>query len=338
MEPVLASRRAPIRTLTGVQIVGTGSYVPERIVTNRELASQGFDEAWIEQRTGILERRYAPIGINTSDMATEAARRCIAAAGADPTEIDLVLLGTFTPDMPVPASACKVQERLGLSCAAMDVQAACAGFMYALVTGFQYVATGCSRVALVIGADCNSRVVNPKDEKMCPLFGDGAGAVLLRRGESDQGLLAYTLGADGSGSTLLNRPMGGSCNPPTAEAIARGEHFLYMNGRPVFKWAVRLVTETVRDVVAAAGLKLSDINLFFPHQANRRIVDAAADQLGVDAARVVINLDRYGNTSAGSIPLAIDETNRAGKIRRGSHLVLTGFGAGLAWGTAVLRW
>jgi 3-oxoacyl-[acyl-carrier-protein] synthase-3 len=173
---------------------------------------------------------------------------------------------------------------------------------------------------------------------MYPLFGDGAGAVLLARGESDQGLLAYTLGADGSGSALLNRPMGGSCTPPSAEAMARGEQYLYMNGRPVFKWAVRLVSETVTEVVAAAGLTLRDVDWFFPHQANRRIVDAAAEQLGVDPARVVINLDRYGNTSAGSIPLAIDETNRAGKIRRGSHLVLTGFGAGLAWGTAVLRW
>jgi 3-oxoacyl-[acyl-carrier-protein] synthase-3 len=334
----LTPRRAPIRRLTGVRVVGTGSYVPDRVVANAELAALGCDEQWIEKRTGILQRRHAPPEMATSDLAAAAAQRAIVDAGALAREIDLVLLGTFTPDMPVPATACKIQERLGLSCAAMDVQAACAGFMYALVTGAQYVATGCSRLALVIGADCNSRAINPADKKMYPLFGDGAGAVLLAKGEPDQGLLAYTLGADGSGSALLCRPMGGSRLPPSHEAIVQGQHFLYMDGRPVFRWAVRLVTQSVTEVVAASGLSLGEIDLFFPHQANRRIVDAAAEQLGIRPERVEINVDRYGNTSAGSIPLALDEARRAGRVRRGSRIVLTGFGAGLAWGTAVFAW
>jgi 3-oxoacyl-[acyl-carrier-protein] synthase-3 len=332
------TRRSPIRRLPGIRLVATGSYVPDRVVTNADLAKQGFDEEWVFQRTGIRERRYAPPEMVTSDMAVAAARRCIATAGVDPAEIDLVMLGTFTPDMPVPASACRVQDLLNLSTAAMDVQAACAGFMYALVTASQYVATGCSKLALVIGADCNSRAINPGDPKSYPLFGDGAGAVLLSAGTPDQGLMAYTLGADGAGYDLLCRPMGGSKTPPSAEAMARGDQYLFMNGKPVFRWAVRLVADTVVDVTRRAELALDDVDLFIPHQANRRIIEAAADYLGIPIEKIAINLDRYGNTSAGSIPLALDEAHRAGRIGPGSRLVLCGFGAGLAWGTAVWKW
>jgi 3-oxoacyl-[acyl-carrier-protein] synthase-3 len=273
------TRRSPIRRLPGIRLLATGSYVPDRVVTNAELAKQGFDEEWIFQRTGIRERRYAPPEMVTSDMAVAAARRCIETASIDPAEIDLVLLGTFTPDMPVPASACRVQHLLNLSTAAMDVQAACAGFMYALVTASQYVATGCSKLALVIGADCNSRAINPGDPKTYPLFGDGAGAVLLSKGAPEQGLLAYTLGADGAGYDLLCRPMGGAKIPPSAEAMARGEQYLFMNGKPVFRWAVRLVADTVVDVLRRAEVTLADVDLFIPHQANRRIIEAAADYL-----------------------------------------------------------
>lgn len=332
------SRRSPIRRLTGVRLVATGSYVPERVVTNAELARQGYDEAWIFQRTGIRERRYADPDMVTSDMAVAAARRCIEAAGIDPADIDLVLVATFTADMPVPASACRVQDLLNLNTAAMDVHSACAGFMYALITAAQYVATGCSRLALVIGADCNSRVANPGDPKSFPLFGDGAGAVLLAKGSPDQGLLAYTLGADGAGYDLLCRPMGGSKMPPCAEGLARGDQYLYMNGKPVFRWAVRLVADTVVDVLHRAELALDDVDLFIPHQANRRIIESAADYLGIPMDKIAINLDRYGNTSAGSIPLALDEAHKGGQIGPGSRLVLCGFGAGLAWGTAVWQW
>jgi 3-oxoacyl-[acyl-carrier-protein] synthase-3 len=202
----------------------------------------------------------------------------------------------------------------------------------------QFVATGCSRAALVIGADTNSRVMNPDDKKTYPLFGDGAGAVLLRPGEADQGLAAYTLGADGAGEQLLIRPAGGVRQPATAERIAAGEHFVRMEGRPVFKWAVRLVADSVRQVLAQADLKLDEVDLWLPHQANVRILDAAIENLGIDRERVVMHMDRYGNTSAGSVPIALDESISAGRVRRGNHLLLCGFGAGLAWGTALLRW
>ena len=205
--------RSPLRRLTGVQIVGTGSFVPDNVVTNEELASLGCDADWIIQRTGIRERRHAPPEMSTSDMAVAAAERCIEAAGVDRSEIDLLVLGTLSPDYLLPATATAVQDRLGLNCAAMDVSAACAGFMYALVTGMQFVATGSSKFALVIGADTNSRVMNPADKKTYPLFGDGAGAVLLAKGSEEQGLLSYTLGADGSGEQLLIRPAGGSRVP-----------------------------------------------------------------------------------------------------------------------------
>ena len=210
---ILTPARSPLRRLPGVQIIGTGSYVPENVVTNEDLARLGCDADWIIQRTGIRERRHAPPEISTSDMALVAAERCIEAAGIDRSQIDLLVLGTLSPDYLLPATAAAVQSRLGLNCAAMDVSAACAGFMYAMVTGMQYVATGSSNYALVIGADTNSRVMDPNDKKTYPLFGDGAGAVLVTRGSSEQGLLSYTLGADGAGEQLLIRPAGGSRMP-----------------------------------------------------------------------------------------------------------------------------
>lgn len=337
-EETIPLRRSVVRSLRGVRIIGTGSYVPERVVTNADLVPLGFDQEWILKRTGIEERRYLPEGLVTSDMAVAAARRAIESAGVPASDIDLVILGTFTPDMPVPATACRVQEQLGLCCPAFDVQAACAGFVYALVTASQYVATGCSRLALVIGADSNSRAINPGDKKTYPIFGDGAGAVLVAKGSNEQGLLAYTLGADGSGHHLLCRPMGGSRMPPSAEAMARGDQYLFMNGRPVFKWAVRLIGETIATVLAEAHVPLDAVDYFALHQANRRIIDAAADHLHLPTEKVAVNVHRYGNTSAGSIPLALDEARRSGRIHPGHHIILCGFGAGLAWGTLLWRW
>jgi 3-oxoacyl-[acyl-carrier-protein] synthase-3 len=240
--------------------------------------------------------------------------------------------------MPIPSTACTVQHRLELNAAAMDVQAACAGFLYALVTGMQYVATGSSRLTLVVGADCNSRILNPKDQRTYPLFGDGAGAVLLARGSAEQGLVAYTLGSDGSGVDLLNRPMGGSRFPPSSALMDRDEHYMRMDGRAVFKWAIRMLAQSVGDVLNHAGMTMADVDLMVAHQANIRIIDAAVEALGLDRAKVFTNLDRYGNTSAGSVPLALDEALAQGRIHRGDKLILSGFGAGLVWGTALLRW
>jgi 3-oxoacyl-[acyl-carrier-protein] synthase-3 len=330
--------RSPLRRLTGVQILGTGSYVPEQVVTNEALASLGCDADWIIQRTGIRERRHAPPEISTSDMAVAAAERCLKTAGVDRSEIDLVVLATLSPDYLLPATATAVQDRLGLNCAAMDLSAACAGFMYALVTGMQFVATGTSKLALVIGADTNSRVMDPADKKTFPLFGDGAGAVLLAKGGADQGLVSYTLGADGSGTQLLIRPAGGSRVPLNGCGVIPSDWFVKMDGRPVFKWAVRLLHDSSQQVLEAAGLKTSDVNLWLFHQANIRILDAAADALAIDRNKIETHIDRYGNTSAGSVPIALDEALRAGRFTRGDLLLMCGFGGGLSWGTALMRW
>lgn len=330
--------RSPVRSLTGVQIVATGSYLPDQVVRNEDLAELGYDADWIVQRTGIRERRHAPADLATSDLAVYAAQKCIERAQASRSDIDLLLVATLSPDYLMPSVACIVQDRLGLCCPAADISAACAGFLYALVTGMQYVATGCSKMAMVIGADCNSRVVDPEDQKTYPLFGDGAGAVLLSRGNEDQGLIAYTLGADGAGWRLLCRPVGGSRVPFDRGLDDEQSWFVCMEGRPVFKWAVRLLADTIGDVLEGSQCSIQNIDLWILHQANIRIIDAAVDNIGIDREKVVVHLDRYGNTSAGSIPIALDETVRAGRMERGAKVVLSGFGAGLSWGTGVLRW
>lgn len=334
----ISIRRSPLRRLTGVQIVGTGSYLPDNVVTNDDLASLGCDADWIVQRTGIRERRHAPPETSTGDMAVAAAERCIAASGVSRSEIDLLVLATLSPDYLMPATAPTVQDRLGLNCAAMDVGAACAGFMYAVITGMQFVATGSSKYALVIGSDTNSRVMNPADKKTYPLFGDGAGAVLVTKGSAEQGLLAYTLGADGSGDRLLVRPDGGSRAPYSPKIQLSNGWFVKMEGRPVFKWAVRLIEDSSMHVLEEAGFSIDDVKLWLLHQANIRILDAATDSMNIDRNRVVSHLDRYGNTSAGSVPIALDESLRAGCFSRNDLLLMCGFGGGLAWGTALMRW
>lgn len=323
----------------GVRIIASGSYVPDAVVTNDHLRERlGFNSDWIVKRTGIVERRHALAHQATSDLCHEAAKRCIERAGVKRSDIDLLILATFTPDMSFPSTACLVQDRLKLNCAAMELEAACAGFMYALITGAAYVRSGASNCALIIGGDCNSRVVSPRDQKTYPLFGDGAGAVLLTRGRPDQGILAYSLGSDGSGGDLLTRPACGSRLPPTPELLAKGMHFMYMDGRAVFRWAVAILCDSIQDVLEASKLKPSDVDLYIPHQANIRIINAGIDVLKIPRSKVYNNLDRYGNTSAGSVPLALDEAIADGRIQPDNLIVLSGFGAGLAWGTAVMRW
>lgn len=324
--------------LTGVQVLATGACAPEEVITNQDLAELGYDEEWIVKRTGIQARRRAAADQATSDLAAEAARRCLARAGVEPRDVDLIVLATMTPDHPTPSTACLVQQKLGGGAAAMDVNAACAGFMYALTTAMQFVKSGTARNALAIGADTMSRIVNPEDRKTFPLFGDGGGAVLLGPGGEDQGLVAFTLGADGRGSQLLIQPGGGSREPLTTESLLLGRQYIQMDGRVVFKWAVRLIRETTRDVLRHAQLELGDLDWIVMHQANQRIIDAAAADLGVPLDRVLVNVDRYGNTSAGTIPLVLDEAHAAGKFRPGDKILVIGFGAGLAWGSAILQW
>lgn len=331
--------RPRTRTLTGVQILGTGSYLPDRVVTNEDLHDQfGFEPDWIINRTGIRERRFALPHQATSDLCIQAAQRCLAAAECDPSEVDLVVIGTMTPDMDFPSTACLVQDRLKIESAAFDLQAACAGFSYALITASQFVKAGTSRRALVVGGDCMSRVINPRDPKSFPLFGDGAGAVLLGPGSPEQGLLSYEFGADGSGGDLLNRPAGGSRLPISVEAMEKGLQYLTMDGRAVFKWAVRTLTDSSQVVLADAECPVEDVRWFIPHQANVRIIHAASDVLGFPREVVFKNIQRVGNTSGGSIPIALDELVQDGRVRRGDLLLTSGFGAGLTWGTALWRW
>jgi 3-oxoacyl-[acyl-carrier-protein] synthase-3 len=343
MSDILTSPR-PSRygRAVGFRLTGIGSAVPEAVVTNADLARLGCDPDWIASRSGIHERRHAAPEMATSDLAAAAGRAALAQAGLPATDVDLLVLGTFTPDMCIPSTACIVQEALGLDAPAMDVTAACAGFVYALTTAAQFVAAGTSRLPLVIGADTNSRVVDPEDIKTWPLFGDGAGAVLLEpTGPAppgrEQGLLAFALGSDGRGADLLACPMSGSRRPITPEGAARREQFMQMDGRAVFKWAIRLAEENIATVVERAGLAFEQIDLFVLHQANARIIEGIRTALNLPAEKVFMNLDRYGNTSSGSIPLALDEAWRTGRIGPESTVVVCGFGGGLAWGTACWR-
>ncbi len=333
------SPRPKCRSLTGFKVVGTGKYLPDAIVSNDHLhARLGFDSDWIVKRTGILERRHALPHQATSDLCVEAANDAFAKTGLTGRDCDLLVLGTFTPDMSFPSTACLVQDRLGMIGPAVEIEAACAGFMYALITAAAYVKAGLSERALVIGGDTNSRVLNPDDIRTYPLFGDGAGAVIIEPGREDQGILAYSMGSDGSGGPMLKRDACGSRLPPTPELLADRKQYMHMDGHAVFKWAVNILSDTIQDVLGATGLGVTDIDLYVAHQANIRIINAAIDSLSIPRGKVFNNLERYGNTSAGSIPIALDEALAENRLEDGQLALLSGFGAGLAWGTAVLRW
>lgn len=336
---IAPSGRGRMGQALGVRVAATGSYVPDQIVTNEDLAALGCDSEWIVRRTGIRQRRRAADNQATSDLCYEAAVRCLKAADVAPQSVDLILVATITPDHLTPSTACHLQRRLGSVAPAMDVNAACAGFMFGLITGAQFVATGNASRVLVVGADVMSRTINPDDKKTFPLFGDAAGAALLTPDRPEgSGILAYTLGAEGCGGELLSIPAGGSRTALTPEAWACGGQYLQMDGRAVFKWAVRTIAESSTDVLNAAGLAPSQMQQVILHQANQRIIDSAVADLGFAPEALFVNLDAYGNTSGASVPLALDEALAAGNIRRGDHVLLSGFGAGLAWGTAVLRW
>ncbi|HMP03126.1 MAG TPA: beta-ketoacyl-ACP synthase III [Gemmatales bacterium] len=333
------SKRPPCQKLMGVRVLATGAYVPDAVVTNEHLGRMfRCDPEWIVRRTGIYERRHALPHQATTDLCYEAARQCLERAPLSKEDIDLILVGTYTPDNSFPSASCVLQDRLGLCCGAMDVNVGCAGFLYCLVTAGAYLRAGVCKNILVIGGDINSRIANPEDPKTYPLFGDGAGAVILTRCDEDYGILAYQLGADGSGQDLLIRPGCGSRLPPDNEVLGRGYQYLHMDGRSVFRWAVTILSDSIHDVLDAAGLQIGDIDYFITHQANIRIIFAATDVLGIPREKVQANVRWFGNTSAGSVPIALNEAAEQGLIQRGRHYVLSGFGAGLAWSTLVLRW
>lgn len=321
-------------------IAGLGTYVPEQIVTNADLEKiVDTTDEWIIARSGIRERRIAPPEMAASDFAVVAAQEAIADAGITAAEIDLVIVATNTPDMLFPATACLVQDRIGAKNAgAFDLAAGCTGFMYAYIVGSQFIATGAYRNVLVIGSENLSKIINWKDRKTCVLFGDGAGAVVLRQADPGSGILSYKLWSDGSGGPLLRQPAGGSRLPASHDTVDNNLHYLHMKGRDIFKFAVRATGKAAKEVLAAAGLEKSDIDYFIPHQANVRIIEAAAKRLGLPREKVLINVDRYGNTSTASIPIALAEAVHSGKIRKGDHLLMVGFGAGLTWAAAVVKW
>jgi len=323
-------------------VLGTGSYAPERILTNQELSKTvDTSDEWIRTRTGIRERRIAAEGEASSDMGVHAARRALDDAGLTPSDIDLLVVATVTPDMPMPACACFIQHKLGIpsKAACFDINAACSGFVYALDTACAMIESGRYQKALIIGVEKLSAVIDWQDRTTCVLFGDGAGAMIIgASNDSTRGLIGTRLGSCGEGAELLCIPRGGSRSPATAESIIAREHCIRMKGKEVFKLAVRGMDESARDILEQHGITADQISLVIPHQANLRIIEAISQYLKLPMERFFVNLDRYGNTSAASIPLALDEARRAGRIQPGDLTLLVAFGAGLTYGSALIRW
>lgn len=322
------------------RITGTGSAVPDRILTNSDLEKLvDTTDEWITSRTGIKTRHIASAGEYTSTFSTAAAERALTMAGVAADELDLLIVATVTPDYPFPATACLVQNNIGASRAvAFDISAACSGFIYGLSIVDKYLRSGAARKALVIGAEVLSRIVDWTDRNTCCLFGDGAGAAVVEAYEGDQGILSTHIYSDGSYWELLHQPGVGSRNPAIQATLDEGLIYLRMHGNEVFKLAVRAMEEAAREALASNGLTQEEINLFIPHQANLRIIDAIGKRLGLGADQVFVNLDRYGNTSAASIPIALDEAVRTGRLKENDIVVFDAFGGGLTWGSALLRW
>ncbi|QEG24545.1 beta-ketoacyl-ACP synthase III [Mariniblastus fucicola] len=341
----LARRAAakPRKSLPGIRVMGTGIATGSQKIDNCQLAELGCDSDWIVQRTGIQSRFHTGEDQAVSDMCIAAAKQCLANAKVDPKTIDLIVIGTMTADHASPSTACMVQAALDCPAMAMDLNAACSGFVYSMITASQFITTGSAKRALVVGADMISMLTDPKDLKTYPLFGDGAGAVLLTSDtnpdqHSASGILDFHLAAEGKlGHTLLV-PAGGSRLPLSQDVLDNRMQYLKMDGRPVFKWAVRTIPEAVHGALDRTGMTLDDIDVIIPHQANIRIIDAAIETLGIPSEKVFVNVDRYGNTSAASIPIALHEAVEQGRIERGSNVLLVGFGAGLTWGSCLLRW
>lgn len=324
-----------------VTIAGTGSYLPERVMTNKDLESiVDTTDEWITTRTGIKSRHIAAEGENTSDLATGAAKNAMENAGMDPADIDLIIVGTITPDTLTPATACYVQHNIGANNAlAFDVSAACSGFLYAMEIAQRMISDGAFKNALIIGAEKLSAFTNWSDRNTCVLFGDGAGAAVLTRGTEDTGrILATKVGTDGSQTSILNIPGGGSACPTTPDNAGLKLASLAMQGREVFKHAVNAMKRSAEAVIDQAGLNADNIKLVIPHQANLRIIDAIADRLTIPNEKVFVNLHKYGNTSAAAVAIALDEAHREGKFERGDNIVLVGFGAGLTWAAVAIEW
>ena len=323
-----------------VGIIGIGSYVPARAVTNKDMeAIVETSDEWISERTGIKCRHFVADDEHTSDIATRAAERALKDANLTADDIDLIVVATATPDMLFPSTACLVQHNLNASkAAAYDLSAGCSGFMYSIATASQFIKTGLYKYVLVIGAETLSRLMDFTDRNTCVLFGDGAGAVVLGEVPEGYGILGVHLGSDGGGGPLLSLPAGGTRIPATEESVKNRLHYIHMEGNEVFKFAVKIMGEAAFKALEQAGMQATDVDWLIPHQANIRIIQSAAKRLKMPMEKVVVNVDRYGNTSSASIPIALEEAIHDGRIKSGQTVVMVGFGAGLTWASTVIRW
>jgi 3-oxoacyl-[acyl-carrier-protein] synthase III len=323
-----------------VGILGLGKYVPERILTNQELETMvDTNDEWIVTRTGIRERRIASPDQATSDLAYEAAQEALRNAGISADQLDLIIVATVTPDMAFPSTACILQDKLGATrAAAFDLSAACSGFLYGVNTAVNFIASGAYEHVLVIGADSLSKITDFTDRNTCILFGDGAGAAVIGRVKEGHGFRSFVLGANGAGAPLLKVAGGGSRNPSTFETVDQRMHYIYMEGSEVFKFAVRIMGNAAEEALDKAGISKEEVDLLIPHQANLRIIQSALNRLDLTADKCMVNLDRYGNMSAASVPVALAEAVEQGRVKEGDCLVLVGFGGGLTWAASTLIW
>jgi 3-oxoacyl-[acyl-carrier-protein] synthase-3 len=330
-----------LSNLQRVKISALGTYVPPRLLTNADLEKMvDTNDQWIMERVGIRERHLVDKGVATSDLAVEAAKKALAERGIEPSDLDAILVATVTPDMFFPATACLVQDKLGAKKVwGCDLSAACSAFLYALQVGAQFVATGSHQKVLVIGSDVMSSIIDYTDRATCVIFGDGAGAVLLEpTDDASVGLIDFLHEVDGSGGCALYMPGGGSLNPSTHETVDKKMHFVHQDGAAVFKFAVRKMTQLCEEILQRNNIKGSEIDAFIPHQANKRIITATADRVGLRPESVIINIDRFGNTTAGTIPLAMETARQEGKLKKGSLVLLASVGAGFTVGATLLRW
>jgi 3-oxoacyl-[acyl-carrier-protein] synthase-3 len=326
--------------IRGVTIAGTGMYVPDRVLTNLDLEKMvDTSDEWIRERTGIVERRIAAPEQASSDMAVIAAQRALQSAGLTANDVDQIIVATTTPDRFLPSCACTVQAKLGAKrSASYDVFAACTGFIYGLGIGRGMIATGVAETVLLIGVEMLSRIVDYTDRNTCVLFGDGAGAVVLRPCAAGDGVLAISMSSDGELGEVLEVPSGGSSQPSSIETIAAKGHFIKMKGKELFRVAVRAMDESMRDALSETGLTPADVDLLIPHQANVRILDAVRERLGIPPDKVHVNIQRYGNTSSASIPISLDEAVREGRVKVGDRIGFVAFGGGVTWGASIMKW
>jgi len=321
-------------------ITGIGSYLPSKVLTNYDLEKMvDTSNDWIIQRTGIKERRIVENGVTTSDIATQASLRAMEDAGVSPKDLDMIITSTITPDHIFPSTSCYIQQKIGATRAcAFDILAACAGFIYAMSIGQSFINSGAMKTVLVVGAECLSKITDYTDRATCVLFGDGAGAVIIQRNPVKHEILSSSLAADGSEADVLIMPGGGARNPASLESIQQRMHYIQFKGKEVFKLAVNNITNLILKTTKENGFTLEDIDLIIPHQSNLRIIEATMEKLGLPMEKAFVNIDKYGNTSSASVPIAIDEARKDGRLRKGDIVMLVAFGGGLTWGSSLIRW